>query len=289
MNNMSLHNAYLTTVLVIVFGLTACTDNPLESDPTVSASKRRIEGSIRLSDRDDHEGVYVWLSGFDISTTSRSDGAFTMTLPSAASQSTPGGNSGVYRLYGFLGNYTIRSVATAVRNGDFLFPSTEVDEHGNIREEIFLRELFSITTTLSHDYLRVDSAYMLVVQVTLNSTVPPVDIFFPRRIAGFEGPVLLHNLRTGAVEIHSTIITGEEITDYVRIGERAYNRAMLLTLPAHTLQTGEYEVIPYLLPRESTIPYGLLESLGKEVSALGEEYVHYPFLRNGGRLVVHPG
>ncbi|MBR9977162.1 MAG: hypothetical protein KFH87_03655 [Bacteroidetes bacterium] len=289
MNNTSRHSAYVSAVLVIVLGLTACTDNPLESDPTVSASKRRIEGNIRLSDRDHHEGVYVWLSGFDISTTSRSDGAFTMTLPSANAQTTPGGNSGVYRLYGFLGNYSIGSVTTAVRDGGFLFPSTEVDEHGNIREDIFLRELFSITTTMSHEHLRVDSAYTLIVQVQLHSTVPPVDIFFPRRIAGFEGPVLLHNLRTGAVEIHSTIITGEEITDYVRIGELAYNRAMLLTLPAHTLQIGEYEVIPYLLPRENTIPHGLLESLGKDVSTLGEEYVYYPFLRNGGRLVVHPG
>jgi hypothetical protein len=280
------HSASIAGFLLVAIAMSACTDNPLESDPTVSASKRRINGNIRLSDRSDHAGAYVWLSGFDISTTTRSDGSFSLTLPGIATQSTPGGNSGVFRLYGFLGNYKIGSVGTAVRDGGFLFPGTDVDEDGNIRDELFLRELFSITTDLSHRAVRMDSAYTIAVNVTLRSTAPPVDVFFPRRVAGFEGPLLLHNLHTGDVEIVSTIISGEEISDYVRIGTLAHTRTMLLPLHAHTLQAGEYEFIPYLLPGTQSIPHGLLESLGQGVTALGAEYVHYPFLRNGGRLVV---
>lgn len=266
----------------------ACTDNPLESDPTVAATRRRIHGVVRLSDRQNHSGAYVWMEGFNIGTVSNTDGSFSLTLPLAEAQGTPGGSSGVYSLYAFLGNYRMQTIKTAVRDGSFVFPGTDVDENGNLRDELFMQELFSITTSLSRGTIEADSLRVLNLEVTLRSSIPPVEVYFPRMVGSIEGPVLVHNLGTGEVEIFHSTITGVEISDNVEIGPVAFTRSMILIIPKYTLNAGEYEIIPYMLPRGQSVPLGLLNSLGTDISALGKSYVFYPLLRNGGRLRVEP-
>lgn len=268
--------------------LPACTDNPLEDSSTVSRSQRRVTGTIRLSDRDDHSGAYIWLEGFDQSTVSRPDGSFSLTLPPASAQSTPGGNEGVYRIHAFLGNYRLQRVATAVHQGVFQFPSTEIDAEGRIRNDIFMQQLFSITTTLSHSRIEADSPRVLTLTVKLRSAVPPVEVFYPRMAAGIEGPVLVRNVQTGESKIYRTTVTGVEISDYIELGPAAYTRSMILNIPKGELKSGEYEIIPFILPRGTTVPFALLASLGTDVAALGESYAQYPFLREGGRLLVDP-
>lgn len=268
--------------------LPACTDNPLEDSTAVSRSQRRVSGTIRLSDREDHSGVYVWLEGFDLSTVSRADGSFSLTLPPATAQSTPGGNEGVYRIHAFLGNYRLQRVSTAVHQGVFSFPSTEIDAEGRIRDDIFMQQLFSISTTMSRSRIEADSPRVITLTVTLKSPVPPVEVFYPRMVAGIEGPVLLRNVKTGETDIYRTTVTGVEISDYIELGFVAYTRSMILNIPRETLKAGEYEIIPYILPRGTTVPFALLASLGTDVTTLGESYARYPFLREGGRLLVDP-
>jgi hypothetical protein len=266
----------------------ACTDNPLESDPTVAATKRRIHGVVRLSDRQNHSGAYIWMEGFDIGTVSNADGSFSLTLPLAEAQGTPGGSSGVYSVYSFLGNYRMQTIKTAVRDGSFVFPGTDVDENGNLRDELFMQELFSITTSLNRSTIEADSLRVLNLEVTLRSSIPPVEVYFPRMVGSIEGPVLVHNLGTGEVEIFHSTITGVEISDDVEIGPTPFTRSMILIIPKYTLKAGEYEIIPYMLPRGQSVPLRLLNSLGTDISALGKSYVFYPLLRNGGRLRVEP-
>lgn len=283
-------NVYVFTVYifsVLLLG-TACTDNPFESDPTVAATKRRLHGVVRLSDREDHSGAYIWMEGFDLGTVSHPDGKFSLTLPLIEAQSTPGGNDGVFRVYAYLGNYRMRTIKTAVQNGTFVFPGTDVDDDGNLKAEVFLQELFSITTNLNRSSIEADSPRVLSLEVVLRTSVPPVELYFPRMVDVVEGPVLLHNLGTGEVEIFRTTITGVEISDYVSIGPVAFTRSMILVIPKYKLRAGEYEIIPYLLPRGQMVPLGLLNSLGTDISALGKSYVFYPLLRNGGRLHVTP-
>lgn len=268
--------------------LTGCTDNPFESTPTIKASDREIHGNVRLSDGGDPSGIYIWMQGFDIATTPGADGKFTITLPPPEVQGPAGGADGVYSLYAFLGNYRLRSVRAAVRDGAFVFPTEEIDERGEIHEELLMQQLFSINIVLSRTHIKADSPRTITVQVKLRSDVPPVEIFFPRMLQGIEGPVLLHNLTTGAVDIYSTFVTGVEIQDYVQLGPTTYTRSLLLIIPKHKLQAGVYEIIPYLLPRVQSIPIPLLNSLGTDVGALNEHYVYYPFRREGGILTVMP-
>jgi hypothetical protein len=280
--------ARLACVLLAGAIAAGCTDNPFEDGSTVQSSQRRISGTVRLSDRADHGGAYIWLEGFDLSTVSRMDGTFSLTLPVPSAQSTPGGNEGAFRLFAFLGNYRLQSVRTAVHRGTFSLPSTEVDEAGAIRSEVFLQQLFSITTTLSRNRIEADSARLLSLTVTLKSPVPPVEVYFPRMVDGIEGPLLLHNLGTGEIHVFRSTVTGVEVSDYVELGPVAYSRSMLLMIPKERLKAGEYEVIPYLLPRNANVPLPLLASLGTNVSAPGKNYAFYPFIRDGGRLIVDP-
>lgn len=283
-----LAGATAACTILVATALHGCTDNPFESTPTIEASKREIRGMIRLSDGGDRSGIYVWMQGFDIATTTDPDGKFTITLPPPEAQGPAGGADGVYSLYAFLGNYRLKSVPTAVRDGAFVFPTEEINERGEIHGELLMQRLFSISTNLSHTHIEADSSRTITVQVELRSEVPPVEIYFPSMLQGIEGPVLLHNLTTGEVDIYPTIVTGVEIQDYVQLGPTPYTRSLLLIIPGNKLQAGVYEIIPYLLPRMQSIPVPLLNSLGTDVGALNENYVYYPFRREGGILTVMP-
>jgi hypothetical protein len=268
--------------------MVGCTDNPFESAPAIAPSRQSIRGSVQLSGTTDHSGVHVWLEGFDLVTTTGSDGSFSLTLPPPAAQGGGSGVSGVYRLWAFLGNYSTRSLRVAVQNGSFIFPSDDIDEDGALREELYLRERFSITTNLSMTRIEADSPRFISMQVELQAPGTPADVYFPRMSNGVEGPVLLHNLGTGEVKLFSTTVTGIEINDYVRVADIPHVRSMLLSIPKYALKAGQYEVVPYLLPHGVAIPSGLLNSLGENVTELNPTYIAYPFRREGGRLDVTP-
>ena len=151
-----------------------------------------------------------------------------------------------------------------------------------------MQQQFSITTDLSLTRIEADSPRFISVQVTLASDAPPVDVLYPRMVDGVEGPMLLRNLATGEVRMFSTTVTGVEVNDYVRVGTLPYVRSMLLTIPKNTLPAGQYELIPYLLPRGQSIPVDLLDSIGEDISSFGPGYVSYPLRRQGGRLDVTP-
>ncbi len=278
---------FLLLALLPAF-LVSCTDNPFESEAMVDGSDRRVQGSVRLSDSDDHSGVYVWLEGYDLAVRTESDGSFTFTLPPPAAQGGGSGADGVYRIWTFVGNYALRSLPTAVHGGRVVFPSTEIDAQGVLREPLHLQQRFSITTALSMTRIEADSPRFINLQVELRAPGTPADVYFPRMYAGVEGPVFLRNLRTGEVKLYSTTVTGIEIDDYVRVADVPYVRSMLLNIPKYSLKAGQYEVVPYLLPRGVSIPVPLLNSLGEDVTGLNPSYLSYPFRREGGRLDVTP-
>ncbi|MDT8323319.1 MAG: hypothetical protein RRA94_04330 [Bacteroidota bacterium] len=280
-------SSYGILFLLLPLLLAGCTDNPFESAPAIAPSQRTVRGTVQLSNTSDHSGVYVWLEEFDLSTTTGSDGNFSLTLPPPAAQG-GGGVSGVFRLWTFLGNYNIRSVRIAVKDGSFVYPSTAVDENGRLREALFMQQRFSFATTLSMTRIEADSPRFISMQVELRAPAAPSDVYFPRMVNGVEGPVFLRNLESGQVKLFSTTVTGIEVNDYVRVADVAYVRSMLLSIPKYSLQAGQYEVVPYLLPRGMSIPSTLLNSLGEDVTGLNPSYLSYPFRREGGRLDVTP-
>ncbi|MCB2205589.1 hypothetical protein KQI65_12670 [bacterium] len=278
----------LILLVLLPMFLVACTDNPFESEAEIAPTQRTIKGKVQLSDGNDNSGVYLWLSGFNLSTYSDADGAFSFTLPPAAVQGGNGGLSGIFTLYAFLGNYSLRSVSLAVRDGLFVFDNDVVDRDGALRQNLYLQQQFSITTTLSRTVIEADSPRVLTVVVELQAPGAPTEVYFPRMLDGVEGPMFLHNIDTDGVELFSTTVTGIELRDFVQIGQIPHTRSFILNIPQYKLKAGRYELIPYILPHGVTIPLPLLRSLGNEVSGLNAEYVRYPFRRRGGRLDVIP-
>ncbi len=277
-----------SAIAFVVCTIPACTDNPFESDAPVSGSHRRLSGSVTLSNQGDHSGVYLWLEGFGTATRSAEDGRFVLTLPPAISQSTTGGVSGTFNLYAFLGNYRTAVIRTAVKNGAFSLPTESIDENGILRSPMFMQELFSIETILSRDRIEADSPRTISMTVRLRSNGETAEVYFPRSLNGVEGPIVLHNLVTGEARVLKTVVTGIEITDYVKLGIVPYTRSLMLIIPAGTLKTGRYEILAYILPKRHQIPLALLNSLAADASELGPAYVHYPMLRKGGILSVSP-
>lgn len=276
-------------VLCVLFAIgTGCTDNPFESDTAVQPSDRTLSGTVRLSDAEDHSGVYVWMEGFDIATTTDTDGRFSLTLPPPSSQTSGGGVDGIYNVYTFLGNYRLQRVRTAVREGAFVFPSSAISESGEVFEPILLQQKIDIEINLDKTHIEADSPRFITMDVALSTTSQPSTAYFPRMYGEIEGPVLLHNLRTGEVVIYSTVVVGVDLMDYVSLGPVPYTRRLLLNIPKYALKAGLYEVLPYIVAKNEPIPLHLLNSLGEEVTALSEQYVFYPLRRKGSILHVTP-
>ncbi len=265
-----------------------CTDNPFEGDATIQAGDRTISGVVQLSDSDDHSGVYVWMEGFDIATTTDAEGRFSLTLPPPSSQTSGGGVDGIFNVYTFLGNYRLQRTRTAVRDGAFVFPSTDIDDAGRIVEPILLLQKIDIQIDLDRTHIEADSPRFIAVEVQLKSNAQPSTAYFPRMYGRIEGPILLHNLRTGKVEIYSTTVVGIDMTDHVSLGPVPYKRTLLLNIPKYALKAGIYEVLPFIVAKNEVIPLHLLNSLGVDVTALSEEYVFYPLRRKSGLLHVSP-
>ncbi len=264
----------------------SCTDNPFEQDITEVENNRSIAGAVRLLDQQQHDGVYLWMNGFNLGSSSRSDGNFSLTLPPPAQQGEAGGISGGFTLYSFLGNYKLARASVAVRDGVFLFPSEDVDDGGRFYETMTMPQLFSIEMALDKPAIEADSPRVITVRVSLQSDNPPARVYYPLVANRIQSPLLLHNLHTGAVSIMKSAIVGSALDEYIQVGRTPYTRTMLLIIPKYLLQAGDYELIPYLYSLDQSVPDALLESLGVDPLELTEGYVHYPFLRQGGILSV---
>ncbi len=275
-------------LLAMTVLLSSCTDNPFESESVVSGSDRRIGGSVVLADQSDHSGVYLWLEGFGAVARSGSDGRFSILLPPAASQSASGGVTGIFNLYAFLGNYRTASIRTVVKNGTFSLPTDAIDEEGNIRNELFMQELFSVETTLSRSSIEADSPRVITMTIYLKSSIAGAEVYFPRRVNDVEGPIVLRNIVTGEAVVRNTVVTGVEISDYIKLGSVPFDRSLMLIIPKGTMKAGRYEIIPYILPQRQTAPMSLLNSLAEHATELGPNYVFYPMRRSGGMLTVTP-
>jgi hypothetical protein len=281
----------LKRMLLLVFigaVLTGCTENPFESETPLRASPRRITGTVSLGDRDDHSGVYIWLEGFGIATSSSANGDFVLTLPPAAAQSPNGGVTGMFRLYAFLGNYRSVMLTTVVKNGVFSLPTEAIDEQGHVRERMYMQQRFSVNSILSHTSIPADSPRTITMSVELQAASGGVSVYFPRRVGDTEGPVIIQNIATGEARVWPGIVTGIELSDYITLGSAPYRRSMILIIPRGTLKAGRYRILPYILPGQLRLPASLLDNLGEGVTEVHPGYARYPMLREGGELSVTP-
>lgn len=267
--------------------LWACTSNPFgESD--IEPVNRTITGTVRLSSADSPSIARIWFDGFDFTERPDASGRFRFVVPPPAAQSASGGLNGVFRVYSYIANFNLVSRAVVLRDGEPVPGKADLSRRGELVPEILLSEQLKIRTevtpnAVSHTELR------FTAEVFLQTFKDTVDVLFPTTPGKKNAPLLLHNLESDSVWVVESLITRGEVSDSVRVSPTLFTRAFLVELTPATLPAGRYEVVPYLLVLDASVPDGLIRSLGPGVEAPGRAYLQMPFVRRGGEFEVVVG
>lgn len=260
-----------------------CTDNPLD-ESVITAKTRQVSGQVKLQDESNHEGIYVWLEGYDIGTFTDRTGRFNLCIPSEGSQYLAAGISAMLNLYFYMANYQLSSAALFVVDGEFLQSQGDIGVHGELNGARVLSKLMRIETIVTPDTIAVGNAYIVNVQVYLQALYDSVDIAFPK-IIGSSGIALLKNLNTGNAYVYLPE-SYANIHISARLSPEVYVWNFIFRVKKDDLPQGKYEVVPYFYIEQEALPVGLLESLDPDFGEVGAGYLNIPFRREGGRFIV---
>jgi len=267
--------------LVILFN---CTELPF-GENKISSGHRQISGMVELHDGGSPEGVYVWLSGFDIGAYTDESGNFKLTLPPKSGQGSAGGSSGTFDLYFYLANYLISSSPVVVRDGEFVYSSGDINSKGKLYLPKVMRRFLRINTSVNPSSVALNYTNPIEVKVTLEATIDSATVIIPGSVDGMLGAVLVKKIDSHEVFIYEAV-PGSSTRAKIMVPLLSTSLSMTFNLVMKPLQPGKYEVIPYLLMAHETIPAGLIESIGQDVKKLNSNYLKIPFRREGGGFEV---
>jgi len=262
-----------------------CTKNPFGEDKKISSGTRQIRGNVVLDDRSDPEGTYIWLESFDIGARADQNGFFQLNLPPPSSQGTPGGVSGVFRLYFYLANYTLASSQVVTQNGAFLYSKGALDENGNLTGPKELEKFLDINIQVAPDSVPANFPGTIEVQINLQARLDTVTVTFPSSTGRTFGAVILKQIGGTAVFVFPSLI-GELGRETLVIGLFQRARRMSFSFAPQTLPPGQYEVVPHMFITHQTIPRELSNNFGQNLQEPGLQYLNLPMRRRGGRLAV---
>jgi len=282
-------NAALSTL--IFWG---CTSSPM-GDDEISLGARQLSGSVVLDDRKSSEGVYVWLDGFNLGDYTDAEGKFQVTLPPVSSQGTPGGVTGVFKLYAYIANYNLASTQMRTLNGVFLFGQDNITDRGELNAPLRLENFLRVSTVVRPASASIVAGDTVKVQVTLqrpalyqggaiiarllklcvHGNCPPETF----------GAILVRNVQSGETRLIQN--PGATSRDLIQVETAPITHTMAF-LPAEVnLSLGQYEAIPYLLLEHGeAVPMNLLQGIGTNVFEYGLDYLKIPFRREGGAFTV---
>ena len=264
----------------------ACTENPFFKEDTIVPANREIRGRVVLSDYTRPDGVFVWLEGFDINTRTDEDGRFRITLPSSSSQ--PGGGlNGVFKLYFYVANYRLGSVAVVVLKGNVQDFESDIGEDGELRQTHVLSKLLHIRISVDPASIVDNQRNTVRATVTLWAEDDSVVVNLPRM--GKDELAVGFLEKVNADEAYVKLV---ENGDYVPFVDTVRADPQEWYLDVHyepgMCPPGDYLVIPYLLVEQTGIPPELMSSLGVGVSDFSPSYLNIPFKREGGELSIVP-
>lgn len=282
---MNLVSKVVRAGIVLGFGLylfSGCTSNPF-GDDDITGGNRTISGKVTLSEGFSPEGVYVWLEGLDIGTTTNADGNFEIVLPPSSVQ----GVTGVFNVYFYVANFNPAIKPVAVRNGEFLYSNGELNSKGEFQSTIFLTQSLRIDIDVEPDTLNLESSGSLAsARITLAAVSAEVSVFWPLTVGDHLAPLLFRNKDTGELFVLDSVVGGFENNDTLTILQSPRTRLLVASVEPAELSAGHYEVMPYLFVENDDVPEKLLESIVDEIGEIDEDYLNVPFKRTGGELLV---
>jgi hypothetical protein len=272
--------------ILITLVLTTCTKNTLFNEQMESSDGLTIRGKIVLDKDSPADSIFIWLGVLNLGTYTDLQGGFTLHLPPPESQPQRG-VSGTYGLYYYVANYKIDSSLVTLLNGKFIYNKSDLNKEGRIRETITLKKLLTINADISPASYPLDYHDFITVNLFIKNVFEPVVIqaFKYQRDTTMFTSVYFRNMADSlenAVNYRmSTLLREEEI-----IGERHWY------MPIHTdsvrLDTGYYEVVPYIKILQENIPEGLLASIGEDPVFIDYTYLKIPCKRQNTYLTVTP-
>lgn len=278
----------LLFVAILSFNLfQGCTESPFEGD--IAAEPKQITGLVDLVDTlNDEKGVYVWLSGLDLSTYTDSTGAFTLAMPKNVSRDF----NGVFTLYFYVANYRLNRATVVVREGKFLYGAGDITPDGRVKEAVKLSKILDIKTIV--EPTQVQSSYRgpIHLQTTLQAVDDSVSVVFPKSVGGLLGGMFFRHLGTGQIYI-DIVDVGANTRDETLIGREPRSRRQVFELNGANyrelfLPVGEYIVIPFFLILQDDLPQELFNSFGEKADDLTPNFLKIPFRRDEARFQIVP-
>ena len=280
-------------ILVTFFFFSGCTENVLDNQ-SISSPKNQISGTVKLNQRENAEGIYVWLEGLNIGQMTDENGEFKLEIPQFLLQEYQSRLTGVFNLYYYSANFNLESTQLFFRNGSLASHQDVISGDGELRKpQVVLQNLRIKTLVVPESVSSAEvvqgelrrQSIVVILKVTLQALLGPLTIKFPTAVGNLISPVIFRNVNTDEVVILESRIAGLSVGDVLTLREGPVSRYLIIELLSHQLSKGEYEVIPYLLIDQS-LPQGLLESLGENVEELGPNYLKMPILRETSRFVL---
>ena len=280
-------------VLLTSFFFSGCTENVLDSQ-SISSHKNQITGTVKLNQRENAEGIYVWLEGLNIGQKTDENGKFKIEIPPFILQEYQTGLTGIFNLYYYSANFNLESTKLSFRNGSLASQQDVITDNGKlIKPQVVLQNLRIKTLVVPESVSLAEvvqaelrgGSFIVIFKVTLQALLGSLTVEFPTVVGNLISPVIFGNVNTDEVFILESTIAGLSLDDFLTLGVVPVSRFLIIGLQSHHLPKGEYELIPYLLIDRS-LPEGLLESLGENVEELGPNYLKMPILRETSRFVL---
>ena len=258
----------------------SCTSNPFWDDSKTREIK--IYGHISLDDQDKDVPVFIWADIFNSYTKTDKDGLF--SLPLDNSQTQMGNINGPVQVYFYVHNYILDSATVFFTDGEFSSDQTEFSNDGMLIKNISLRKLISASSYFLFDQQNqspdinlndVDSLKFILTldihhdtDISINNKVVSHHDYLPSGI-------LFNNILDGF--LYTYRLPNDQLLTYGFSKGESIDFYFDIVCDSLQIDSGDYEVIPFLLVNQNTIPLGLIEALGGlSLFDIGISYLQLP-------------
>jgi len=281
---MNLRLTAFCALFILLCGL-KCTENPFYKNPGEVRTQRTVSGQVVLNDQSMPDSVFIWLDEFDIGTYTEANGNFSLRLPAPETQA-GGGIDGIFNLYFYLVNFKIDSATLAVKNGEFIYGSADMNDAGKLKNTVVLQKLLNIELIISPDTITTCYTEFIRVNLRLRALSSAVRIYTLMNSQGNMSGILLK--RTDIDEQFYRIfkLPGTQL-DHEIISTTLRESSVNYVYEYCSLPNGDYLIVPFLWEEQPGIPEGLLRHLGVPLYQFSIDYLKFPMKRSGGKFRIN--
>lgn len=277
---MKFYKFHTLSFISIVIIFLSCSKNPFSESKFDTSTSQVIKGTIQYEDQSVANNVFVWLEGLNISTFSDGRGEFQLELPAPNTQ--PGGGlSGVYKIYYFVENCVLMTSTLGLANGKVAHDKEDIDENGNVRNVVVLKQLLSIKTVLKKkDYYYLSGTQGAIefhtgynLSVTLNPQVSGVKI----RTYMVDNDMASYYVLENDSPLSSAIKIGQG--NSILVFKTLHSSLTMNMLIYNSKVFENSQVIPYVKVVREDLPTKLVESLGLKGLDFNNDFLKIPYKR----------